>query len=166
MSPRLASRLVASFSACGLAVSTYLTIAHYTSPTVLACETGGLVNCERVTTSPQSTFLGIPVAVLGMVWFGAMLLMSMIGAWDRATLHRTRIAWSVVGVSFMLWLVFAELTIVGAICLWCSIAHVFAFLVFLVVMVEASHPQTTNETFVVNDQGRSVGENDRRGEMF
>jgi uncharacterized membrane protein len=66
----------------------------------------------------------------------------------------------------MLWLVFAELTIVGAICLWCSIAHVFAFLVFLVVMVEASHPQTTSETFVVNDQGRSAGEGDRRGEMF
>ena len=29
---------------------------------------------------------------------------------------------------------FAELTIVGAICLWCSIAHIFAFLVFLVVI--------------------------------
>jgi uncharacterized membrane protein len=141
MSSRLASRLVAALSACGLAISTYLTIAHYTSPTVLACGTDGLVNCERVTTSPQSTFLGIPVAVLGVVWFGAMLFLSSADRWDRATLHTARILWSVVGVAFALWLVFAELAIIGAICLWCTIAHLFAFAVFLVVMIEASHPR-------------------------
>jgi uncharacterized membrane protein len=143
MSSRSASRLVLIFAGCGLAVSVYLTIAHYTSPAVLACSASGLVNCERVTTSAQSTFLGIPVAVLGCVWFATMVFISTQGRWDRPALHQARIVSSVVGVAFALWLVFAELAIIGAICLWCSIAHIFAFAIFLVVLIEASYPQPT-----------------------
>ena len=53
-----------ALSLVALAAATYLTVAHYTSPKVLACSASGRVNCEAVTTSAQSTFLGIPVAVL------------------------------------------------------------------------------------------------------
>jgi uncharacterized membrane protein len=144
MSSRLASRLVETFAACGLATSAYLTIAHYTSPNVLACSASGLVNCEQVTTSQQSTFLGIPVAVLGLVWFGTILLISTPRQWDRPVLHRARILWSVAGMAFAMWLVYAELAIIGAICLWCSITHVFAFGVFIVVLTEGSRPQTVD----------------------
>ncbi len=50
----------------GTAVATYLTIAHFTSPKVLACVSTGVVNCERVTTSAQSEVFGVPVALLGL----------------------------------------------------------------------------------------------------
>lgn len=63
----------------GLAVSTYLTIARYTDPDVLVCERTSIVNCEVVTTSAQSTFLGIPVAGLGLAWFVVMALLCLRG---------------------------------------------------------------------------------------
>ena len=34
----------------------------------LVCTDADLINCEKVTTSAQSYFLGIPVAVLGLVF--------------------------------------------------------------------------------------------------
>src|SRR5580700_568709 len=43
-----------ALSLCGLGVSVYLTVAHYTAPAVLACPDTGVINCEKVTTSPES----------------------------------------------------------------------------------------------------------------
>jgi uncharacterized membrane protein len=59
----------------GLAISAYLTVVHYTAGQVpLACSTSGLVNCEQVTSSPESMLGPVPVAVLGVAWFGVFLL--------------------------------------------------------------------------------------------
>jgi hypothetical protein len=51
----------------GLGVSIYLTIAHFTEAPLAGCSESGLVNCTKVTTSPQSYVFGIPVAVLGLL---------------------------------------------------------------------------------------------------
>ncbi|MFB3738657.1 MAG: vitamin K epoxide reductase family protein [Candidatus Velamenicoccus archaeovorus] len=121
----------------GIAVSTYLTIAHYTSPDVLACGTGDTVNCEVVTTSPQSTFLGIPVAVLGLAWSVGMAALCLPVAWRSGSraLHLLRLAGTIAGIGFALWLIYAELFIIEAICLWCTVAHVLAFALFAIVAV-------------------------------
>jgi uncharacterized membrane protein len=37
----------------------------------------------------------------------------------------------------VLWLVYAELFIIGAICLWCTVAHVLAFGLFAITLVTA-----------------------------
>ncbi|MBT8193429.1 MAG: hypothetical protein KJP22_08515, partial [Acidimicrobiia bacterium] len=42
------------------------------------------------------------------------------------------------GMAFVLWLIYAELIIVGAICLWCTVVHVLAFGLFVVVVMNAS----------------------------
>ena len=52
----------------GLAVSAYLTVEHFTTPAVLACPATAVFNCQRVTSSPNSVVLGIPVAVLGVIY--------------------------------------------------------------------------------------------------
>ena len=53
----------------GLGVSIYLTIAHFTETVLAGCSESGLVNCTKVTTSPQSYVFGIPVAVLGLAFY-------------------------------------------------------------------------------------------------
>lgn len=120
----------------GIAVSTYLTIAHYTSPDVLACSASGTVNCEAVTTSAQSTFLGIPVALLGLLYFVGMAALCLPAAWRSGSrlVHLARLLGSIAGVGFVLWLVYAELFIIEAICLWCTVAHVLAFGLFVIVV--------------------------------
>ena len=123
----------------GLAASVYLTIAHFTDPELLVCSDSGTVNCTAVTTSAQSTFLGIPVALLGLLWFAGMLALCLPVAWNAADrrVHLLRFAAALGGIGFVLWLVYAELVIVGAICLWCTVAHVLAFGLFVVVITTA-----------------------------
>ena len=53
----------------GLLVSAYLTFEHFTANATLACSIGGVVDCAKVTTSAWSTFMGVPVALLGLVFF-------------------------------------------------------------------------------------------------
>src|SRR5580704_11788661 len=55
-------------SIAGQGVSIYLTIAHFTDKPLAGCSESGLVNCTKVTTSPQSYVFGIPVAVLGLAF--------------------------------------------------------------------------------------------------
>jgi uncharacterized membrane protein len=138
-------------SVAGLGVSAYLTAAHFTSATILACSAGGLVNCEQVTTSAQSELMGIPVAILGLTWFAAMGMLTSGPAWRSSS---TPVVWArltlaVTGMGFVLYLLYAELFTIGAICLWCTAAHVLAFVLFVLVMVHGSggtgkvHPRQT-----------------------
>ncbi len=39
------------------------------------------------------------------------------------------------GMAFVLWLVYAELFVIDAICLWCTVAHVLAFALFVIVVL-------------------------------
>jgi uncharacterized membrane protein len=127
-------------SVAGLGVSAYLTAAHFASASILACSAGGLVNCERVTTSAQSELLGIPVAILGLAWFLAMGVLTSGPGWRSglAVVSRARLALAVAGIGFVLYLLYSELFTIGAICLWCTVAHVLAFVLFALVIVHGS----------------------------
>ncbi len=116
----------------GLGVSAYLTVAHY-SHIKLACASSGIVNCEKVTTSAQSVFLGVPVAVWGLVFFVVMVALDLPMAWRSADrrIHALRLAATVVGMCFVLYLVSAELLIIKNICLWCTSVHAITFLLFV-----------------------------------
>jgi uncharacterized membrane protein len=121
----------------GFAVSAYLTFAHYASTSILACSGSGLVNCERVTTSAQSIVVGVPVALLGLLWFGlTAALVSPAGWRSRAPWVRwTRLADLAAGMAMVLWLIYAELFVIRAICLWCTVVHVLVFVLFVLVML-------------------------------
>jgi uncharacterized membrane protein len=123
-------------SVVGLAVSAYLTFEHYTDNATLACSIGGVVDCARVTSSAWSTFLGIPVAVLGLFFFVVTLGLCLPRVWrsPAAWLDPARIGWLTVGLGFALYLVWAELFRIHAICLWCTVVHVVTFLLWIVVL--------------------------------
>jgi uncharacterized membrane protein len=119
----------------GLAVSGYLTIEHYTASATLACPETGVINCQKVTTSTQSAILGIPVAVLGLVFFAIMIPASLGWAWRsrHVAVHWGRVLLALVGVGFVCYLVYAELFVLNAICLWCTAVHVITVILFGVV---------------------------------
>jgi uncharacterized membrane protein len=125
----------------GLGVSTYLTIAHFTESTLAGCaETAGLVDCTKVTTSAQSYAFGIPVAVLGMAFYVFAVAIMSPWAWQarRREIHLARIASLVVGIGFVLYLLYAELFIIGNICLYCTSVHVLTFVLFVLTMFAAA----------------------------
>ena len=118
----------------GLAVSVYLTIAHYTQSVTLACPATGAIDCQKVTTSPESMLVGIPVAVLGMVFFAAAAALGAPAAWHARSpmLRMARLTLSVLGVCFVARLVYAELFEIDAICLWCTVVHLLAVALFAI----------------------------------
>jgi len=133
--PRALPLIGVALALIGLAVSVYLTIEHYTSPTLLACPENSVINCLKVTTSPESVVFGIPVVWLGVGYFVVMTAANLPLAW-RST-HRLlrlgRLALAVVGVGMALYLVYAELFEINAICLYCTSVHVISALLFVLV---------------------------------
>jgi uncharacterized membrane protein len=120
-------------AAAGLGVSIYLTVAHYTSSSILACSDKGLVNCAAVTTSPESVVFGIfPVAVLGLAFYAFLFAITSPWAWRWTwpPVRLIRLGSLVVGMLFVLYLVYTELITLNAICLWCTSVHVLTFALF------------------------------------
>lgn len=122
-----------ALSLIGLAISVYLTYAHF-QPHAMLCADNGVVNCALVTTSAQSYFLGVPVAVLGLAYYLVMTGLTSPWAWRSRlyALHVARFALGVLGMAFVLWLVAAELLIIDHICLWCTGVHVVTFALLVV----------------------------------
>jgi uncharacterized membrane protein len=134
---RLSSLILA---VAGLAVSAYLTVEHYSSSTTLACPETGVVNCVKVTTSSYSTLAGMPVALLGLLFFAGMSVLCSSFAWRAASpwVARARLAGAVAGVVMVVYLVWAELFRIDAICLWCTVVHALTVALFAVVVLEAA----------------------------
>jgi uncharacterized membrane protein len=121
----------------GLAVSVYLTVEHYTSSSTLACPDTGAVSCQRVTSSPQSALFGVPVVWLGLLFFAVMLAASLPAAWRLSgpAVRWGRLGAGVAGAAFVLYLIYTELFLVEAICLWCTAVHAAALALFGVAAV-------------------------------
>ncbi|HRC00499.1 MAG: vitamin K epoxide reductase family protein [Candidatus Lutibacillus vidarii] len=128
----------ASLGLCvvGLGVSAFLAYESATASVILACPVNGAIDCGKVTTSAWSKLFGIPVSYLGLLFFIGMIALCTKAAWTRgsALVHNLRLGGTVVGVAMVLYLVWAELFRIGAICLWCTVVHVVSFALFCVVL--------------------------------
>ena len=124
------------WSGLGVLVSAYLTYEHFTGDGTLACPEGETVNCAKVTSSAWASFLGIPVAPLGLLFFVGMLVLCLPAVVRRPArwLDTARLAFSAVGLVMVLYLVWAELFQIHAICLWCTVVHVLTFALFITVL--------------------------------
>ncbi|HET6818627.1 MAG TPA: vitamin K epoxide reductase family protein [Mycobacteriales bacterium] len=129
-----------ALSVAGLGTSAYLTYTHYAEPAALACPDTGVVNCVKVTTSSESMVGPVPVAVLGIVFFAGMLLLSLPWMWRARNpwVSRARLAGVAVGMVSVLYLVGVELLSLHAICLWCTAVHVLTFALFVACLAAAS----------------------------
>lgn len=121
----------------GLAVASYLTYAHYNAHVTLACPDHGFINCAKVTSSKYSKILGIPVAVLGLAFFASMLPLQLPVAWrsPNRLLRAVRMGSCVIGVGFVLWLLYAELLKIRNICIYCTSVHILTFAIFVTTAV-------------------------------
>jgi uncharacterized membrane protein len=125
----------------GLGDSIYLTIAHYTSTSILACSDKGTINCALVTTSPESIVFGIfPVAVLGLAFYVFMVAVNTPWAWQAKlpAIRWARLGSVIVGIGFVLYLVYTEVITLDHICLYCTYVHVITLLLFGLIVFSAS----------------------------
>jgi uncharacterized membrane protein len=127
----------------GLAISAYETYAHYNGSHLAGCPAGGsgTFNCTAVITSSQSMVFGVlPVAVLGLAFYVAAVPLFSPWAW-RARLpavHQLRLASLIVGMGFVMYLIYAELYQIGDICEYCTGVHIVTFLLFCITVFSAA----------------------------
>jgi uncharacterized membrane protein len=124
----------------GLGASAYLTFEHFSSSTTLACPDTGAINCVKVTTSSYSHLFGVPVALLGLLFYLVVTVLCLPVMWrsDKTWVGRARLVATVGGVAFVLYLVWAELFRIEAICLWCTVVHATTIALFAVVLLAAA----------------------------
>ena len=129
--PRTIAALV---SVAGVAVSIYLTLLHYAS-VVPGCPVTGPINCEVVLSSAYGVIAGttLPTSAAGIVWFAVSAVL-----WTRPV-RWIHLAWSGIGLLTVLYLVFIEIVRLGAICLWCTAAHVLVVILFITALSEAGN---------------------------
>jgi uncharacterized membrane protein len=124
-------------SIAGFADAMYLTIEHFTGTSTLVCSSvlGG--NCAKVTTSSESMVFGIfPVSLLGLIFFTAMIVINVPPMWKTSWrwVPWARLILAVGGMGFVLYLLYAELLEIKAICWWCTGVHVITFLLFVLIV--------------------------------
>lgn len=119
-------------SLAGLGLAAYLTVVHYQGRAPACPLAGGLVDCQAVVTSEWSTILGVPVPVLGLLFFAAMLPLQSPMAWRSPSplVRWGRLGGCVVGIGMIVWLIYAELFLIGHICVDCTTVHVLTFALF------------------------------------
>ena len=127
----------------GLGISIYLTIVHYNTKVTLLCTTGGVVNCQSVTSSAWSVIPGtsIPITIPGMLWFVGLGALAGVGLWAAARgedgpprLRLITLLWAAPGLLFVLYLLYAEIVLVQRICEWCTAVHLLTLAAFLIAL--------------------------------
>lgn len=97
----------------GLGIAAYLTIVHYTGATPVCAISHG---CEVVQKSRYSELAGVPVALLGLLGYVAILAALAVDGERGRTLA---VFLSLAGFGFSLWLTYTEVAKLHAICPWC-----------------------------------------------
>ena len=128
MSPtaRRLSLAVAVLALAGVAVSSVSLDHHYRKSKTSYCDFGQSFNCDIVNRSEYSTVAGVPVALIGMLGYAALLAFATFYR-EKAETPAILVVASVGGLGFALYLTYVEKFILSAWCILClgSLAVIF-----------------------------------------
>ena len=121
---------IALVALVGVGIATYLVYVHYADIKPFCVSGGG--GCEKVQTSEYAKLAGIPVAVLGLAGYLAILA-SLFVRGDLGRLSGAAIALS--GFGFSMYLTYREIFTIEAICQWCVASAVLMTLLAILTTV-------------------------------
>lgn len=115
MSDRALRVGVAVVALAGIGVAGYLTYVHY-RPAALICTSGG--GCETVQESSYAELFGVPVALLGLLGYVAVLALVV---WDSELARTLAAAIALTAVGFVAYLIVLQAFVIDAWCVWCLV---------------------------------------------
>jgi uncharacterized membrane protein/protein-disulfide isomerase len=143
--------LMLVFALVGLGASTISSYVHYqllTEPGYNSfCDVNAKVSCTQAYLSQYGSFMGVPVAIGGLIFFAIAALLA--GVAGRATSSaRENAAWyifllSTVGLAFTLYLAWASYFVLGLFCILCAITYVSVIALFIVSGGATTYPMTS-----------------------
>jgi len=129
--------LIAVLSLIGLFVAFYLT-AHalgWTGP--LVC---GIGECETVQASKWAKVGPVPVALIGLIGYVALLVLSFLGIQPGRRRSRAigglLLAGATIGFAFSAWLTYLEAFVIHAWCQWCVSSAILMTVIFVASLPE------------------------------
>ena len=125
--------IVAALALAGIFISLYLTLYKLGVIGEMTCSIG---SCETVNTSRWATFLGLPVAAWGLLFYLDVFIIAVLGTTARfefePVISVVLVAQAAIGVLFSGWLTYLELAVIHAICIWCVTSAVIVLCIFVV----------------------------------
>jgi uncharacterized membrane protein len=103
----------AAIALAGLGIAAYLTVVHYAGGTPVCALAHG---CATVQQSDYAELAGVPVALLGLAGYVAILASL---ARDGETARTATAFLALAGFGFSAWLTYVEVVRLDAICIWC-----------------------------------------------
>ena len=130
-------RAIAVVALIGALDSVYLLLAKLGAIGGLSCTVSH--GCDVVNASAYSTFLGVPVAAIGLVGYVALMVIALAGlqpGWLGARWPDVAASlFSGVGLLFSLRLTYYELFELNAICQWCVVSQLAILVIFVLAVV-------------------------------
>lgn len=133
---------VALLSLVGIFVAAYLYLYKIGKIGSVMCGTGG---CETVQLSRWSSFLGVDVALIGLVGYTGLFALAIVAlqprlADDRRPARLLALL-SGIGALFAVYLTWLELFVIHAICRWCVASAVIITAIFVLSFLDARRPR-------------------------
>jgi uncharacterized membrane protein len=110
--------VIAILAICGIVVSSVSLQHHYATSKTAYCDIGETFNCDIVNRSAYSSIFGIPVALIGMLGYGALAGLATVYREQRET-PTLIFGGAAAGLVFALYLTYVEARVLGVWCILC-----------------------------------------------
>jgi vitamin-K-epoxide reductase (warfarin-sensitive) len=131
--------IIAVLAIAGIAVSSISLAHHYGTSKSSFCDLSETVNCDIVNRSEYSTLLGIPVALIGVL--GYLALLALATFWRRRPETPKLLFWgALAGLGFALYLTYIEGFVLSTWCLLClsSLGAIFVITILSILLLIVS----------------------------
>lgn len=120
-------------SLLGLIVSSFLLYEYNLSGPVF-CPVGG--GCDIVRASAYSHILGIPIPVLGIIFYLVMATLAVVHTHElpKKLVRKLQLLIGIAGVGFGVYLTFLEAFVIKAVCFWCLLSFIISLAILLLVI--------------------------------
>ncbi|MCA9371504.1 quinone-dependent dihydroorotate dehydrogenase [Candidatus Woesebacteria bacterium] len=121
----------------GILDTAYLTL-HYLDGSIssLSCSVGIFSDCGRVLTSVYSRIFGIPLAVIGLVYYTILLQLFIFSHRTKKTVFIYGLFLvSTIGLLASIYFMYLQLFVLKTLCLMCSISALTSFLLYLCIRI-------------------------------
>jgi uncharacterized membrane protein len=134
--------ILVAMSIFGLWASSMVLVVYYTLRQTLPFCTlpphpGIVINCGAVLSSPYSSIFGVPLELFAVAYFiinvGLIYLVSFGPERTFRASFRSLFVWRFAGLIIVPYLLFVELAIIGAICLYCTMMHIAIVVDFVII---------------------------------
>jgi len=153
---RLLLALVALAGLASALSSLYVHLQLLRQPGYLSfCDVSATVSCTQVYQSRYATLAGVPVALLGALWYVAVLLVLAGSRWGWPSLRENSTGYvfllSTAGLGFVLYMAYASFFLIKLVCLVCVVTYIAVVALFIISGTRTSYPMITIPRRLIQD---------------